>query len=85
MLLSPLNVSVIEFALTPHCNRCFGYIAAAFDIDYWLVPQITTYYHQAYSLDQEGVDAAIRLLEHVIRKKGLESLLTASKRDKADI
>ena len=40
MLFAPKDVSLIEFSMTPHVNRCFGYMAMSLDIDYWLVPQV---------------------------------------------
>jgi hypothetical protein len=75
MLFTRGNVSIIEFAMKPHCNRCFGYMAMAFGFDYWLVPQISCYYHQKYRLDQYGVGAAIKVLRHVINMRGLSNLL----------
>ncbi len=75
MLFAPPDVSVIEFAMKPHCNRCFGYMAMALDIDYWLVPQINSFYFLKYEPDQEAMDAAARVLRHVIIDKGLGHLL----------
>ncbi len=37
---APGNVSVVEFPMEPHCNRCFGYLAMALGIDYWVVPEV---------------------------------------------
>ena len=76
MLFAGRDVSVIEFAMKPHCNRCFGYMAMALDMDYWLVPQLWSNYHLNYALDDEKIAATVRVLRHVIKLKGLSGLLT---------
>ncbi len=40
IMFAPDDVSVVEFPMKPHCNRCFGYLAAAFGFDYWVVPEV---------------------------------------------
>ena len=34
------GTSVIEFALSPMCNRNIGMLAMMIDGDYWVVPQV---------------------------------------------
>ena len=75
MLFAKRNVSVIEFAMKPHCNRCFGYMAMALEVDYWLVPQLACNYHLKYTLDRTKIDATLRVLRHVLERKGLGHLL----------
>ena len=75
MLFARRNVSVIEFAMKPHCNRCFGYMAMALEVDYWLVPQLSCNYHLKYTLDKTKIAATLRVLQHVIVSKGLGHLL----------
>ena len=81
MLFSGPDVSIIEFAMKPHCNRCFGYMAMALDIDYWLVPQVHANYHLKYHLDDENIAAAVRVLRHVIEQKGLTELLLTGRNE----
>ena len=45
------------------------------NLDYWILPQIHVNYHLKYTATADGVDALIRLLTHVIEKRGLEHLL----------
>ena len=70
MLFAGRDVSVIEFPMKPHCNRCFGYMAMALDIDYWLVPQVHTFYHGTFTLDQGRVQSVIDVLRHVLERRG---------------
>ena len=69
------GTSVIEFAMKPMVNRTYGWLAVMFDQDYWMCPQIATNYHLKYTVDDEQVAAAVRLLKHVIETKGLTDLL----------
>jgi hypothetical protein len=75
MLFAPQNVSVVEFSMKPHCNRCFGYTAMALGIDYWLVPQVSCFYHLRYEMTEEKAQAVVRLLRHLLVQKGLETLI----------
>ena len=40
MVFAPHNTTVIEFGLTPHIDRSFGFMAAALGFDYWVLPQV---------------------------------------------
>ncbi len=77
MVYASPNISVIEFVMTPHSNRCFGFMAEALSLDYWAVTELTTYYHLKYEATKKNVAAVMRTLEHVIRSKGLEHLLVS--------
>ena len=76
MIFAPRNASVVEFGLTPHIDRCFGYMAVALGMDYWLLPQISTHLYLKYTLTVENVGAAVRLVRHLLEQKGLTSLIT---------
>ena len=45
------------------------------NFDYWILPQIHVNYHLKYTATENGVEALVRLLKHVIEKKGLQHLL----------
>ena len=74
MLFASPNVSVVEFGLKPHCNRCFGYMSMALGLDYWLVPQLTTHFFGNYEMNEENTSAVLRLLEHLLKEKGLHDI-----------
>ena len=74
MLFAPRNASVIEFGLTPQLDRSYGYMAMALGLDYWVLPQITTHLYLRYSVDESKVAAAVRLVRHLLERKGLASL-----------
>ena len=74
MLWCQNGTSIIEFPLVPHTNRNLGFLAMATEMDYWLLPQIHANYYLKYEIDQAGVDAAVRLLRHIIDARGLTHL-----------
>ena len=75
IIFAPRTATVIEFPLKPHVNRCFGYLATALGQDYWVVPQVTAFYHLHYTMDQSKADAVVRLVKHVLESKGLGSMI----------
>ena len=75
MIFAPQNASVLEFSMKPHCNRCFGFMAMALGMDYWLVPQVSCFYHLRYEMDSGKAAAVMRLLRHVLEAKGLGHLI----------
>ena len=64
---------MIEFPLDPHVDRCYGYMAMALGQDYWLVPQVSAFYHLSYKMDQSKADAVVRLVQHVMKKRSAAS------------
>ena len=75
MLFAPRNASVIEFPLNPHHNRCFGFMAMALDLDYWVVPQVSTSYMQHYTMTDDRAEHVVTLVQHLIETKGLTHIL----------
>ena len=75
LVFMPSNATIIELPMKPHVDRCFGQMAYALGLDYWVVPQVSTFYVHAYKMDQDKAGYVARLLRHVLRSKGLESLL----------
>ena len=78
MMWSKDGTSVIEFPLTPFAIRTFGMLASICNHDYWILPEITCDYYQKYTADTENIDALIKLLKHIISKRGLDYLLFGS-------
>ena len=72
MIWSSNHTSVIEFNLSPFVNRNLGFLAMATEMDYWIVPQISTNLYLKYTIDGEDVAAVLRLVKHVIEKRGLK-------------
>ena len=40
MLFAPPGATIIEFGMKPHVDRCYGFMALALGLDYWLLPQV---------------------------------------------
>lgn len=70
MVYAPNDVSVIEFPMKPQCNRCFGYIAMALSLDYWIVPEVNCFYHLKYQMSKKKATAVMDVVEHIMEKKG---------------
>ena len=49
-------------------------MSLALGLDYWVLPQIRSFYTLDYKLTDDGLDALERLLKHVLRRKGLARL-----------
>ena len=77
MVFAPDTASVVEFGLSPQIDRCFGFMAVALGLDYWLVPEISTNLFNAYHVDEDKAAAAVRVVRHIIRQRGLIWLLAA--------
>ena len=69
------GTTVIEFPLVPMTNRNMPFLSMMSSIDYYMLPQISTNFYAKFEVDQAGVDAAIRLLKHIIKERGLEHIL----------
>ncbi len=81
MIFAPSNATVIEFSMDPHVNRCFGYMAMALGLDYWLVPQVSAFYYQNYVMDAKKADYVMRLVRHVVSSKGLAYTTSSNAND----
>ena len=71
MLLMPPHASVVEFPLKPHVDRCYGHMALALGLDYWIVPQLAANYHLSYIIDDAAIAAVTGLVSKLLRDKGL--------------
>jgi len=71
MLFCKPSVSVIEFPMNPHCNRCFGYMSVGLGFDYWVVPELACFYNLWYDVDERKAQAVVNTLRHVAQLKGI--------------
>jgi hypothetical protein len=56
----PDRCQVVELPMRPHVNRCFGYMAQALGLGYWVVPEFRSYYHTTYTgLPARAVKAVV--------------------------
>ena len=68
-------MTVIEFPLNPHITRSYGYIAHALGYGFYLLPQLSTSYDKMYTLTPSSTQAALRLITHAIKERGLHHLI----------
>ena len=78
MLFASINTTIIEFPLRPHVDRCYGHMAHALGFDYWVVPQVSTFYHTTYIMDEEKADITLRLVRHLLQLKNQLGLVVES-------
>ena len=71
MLLAKEGTSFVEFGMKPHVDRCYGQMAMALGLDYWLVPQVSAFYNLNYEMTEDKAAAVIRLLSHLLAAKSL--------------
>ena len=58
--------------MKPHCNRCFGYLAMVFQIDYYCVDSLTAYYHKQYVMTTARAADALLVVSNIISERGLK-------------
>ena len=75
MIHAPPGASVIEFPMAPHIDRCYGYMAMALGLDYWIVPGISAFFLGQYEMTPEGAAAVVRLVRHILDKKKMNVAL----------
>lgn len=61
--------------MAPHCNRCFGYLAMALEMDYWVVPELSCFYHLKYTATELAAEAVANTLKHILRERQLSHLI----------
>ena len=69
MLFAPNNATVVEFPMRPHVDRSFGHMAAALGLQYWVVPEITAYYHSNYTVDNAKAEVVVRVVRHILQSQ----------------
>ena len=69
MIFAPRDASIIEFPLRPQVIRCFGHMAMALGLDYWIVPQINAVYNGNYTMDPAKAEHVVRLVRHLMERK----------------
>jgi len=67
------GTSIVQFPMNPNTDNCFGYLAIGLDLDYWIVPQINSYYYGQFGgLDEIGLRAVVNVLETILDEKGIK-------------
>lgn len=59
------GTALIEFPVVPPVLNFFGHLAMALDLDYWLVPEVSTHYQGNYTVGPRGIEAVVRLVRHL--------------------
>ena len=69
MLFVPPSSSIIELPLRPHVDRCYGFVALALGLDYWLLPEVHSAYHLNYTMTAENAHTIVSLVLQLISSK----------------
>ena len=69
------GMDVVEFPLLPHSNRNMGFLAQMCSHRYWLVPALSSGYYGKYHVDGASADTVVRLIEKILRLRGLDKLI----------
>ncbi|MEM1281777.1 MAG: glycosyltransferase family 61 protein, partial [Cyanobacteria bacterium P01_H01_bin.152] len=56
---------VVEFPVVPMRLNQFAHLAAALDLEYWIVPTVTTHYQGTYTLDSYNLKDVINLVKQL--------------------
>ena len=75
MIYAPSDAAVVEFGLSPQIDRCFGHMAVALGLQYWLVPQVTTNLFNAYLMDEGRAGHVVSLVRHIIERNKWEGII----------
>ena len=59
---------VVEFPVVPPVLNHFAHLAMALDLDYWLVPQISTHYQGHYTIDTQNLHWILKVVEHLMSR-----------------
>lgn len=60
-----------------HCvSARYRYVAMALGIDYWIVPEVSTFYHLKYEMSKKKAKATLITLRAVLKEKGLVDLMS---------
>jgi len=67
------GTSVVQFPMKPNNDNCFGSLASSLGIDYWLIPQINSFYYGVYPpVDDLGIRALVNVVKQILKEKGFE-------------
>ena len=69
------GTSVIEFPLNPPVNHNMGMLAMMCSHDHYYLAELYSTFMGTFVVDDESVKGLVRLLAHVIEKRGLQHLL----------
>eukprot|EP00759_Apiculatamorpha_spiralis_P018520 PhF_6_TR24842/c0_g2_i1/m.34267 len=60
------GTSVIVFPMEPYSDNVWGYLTQALRQDYWVVPELASYYYQHYAVSPMSIHAVQETLRHVL-------------------
>lgn len=66
--------------MSPHCNRCFGFLASALENKYIAIPQVTAFYHLKYNMDSEKAEIVAEAVKEELRSLGFGDWIDADER-----
>ena len=69
MIFAPRDASIIEFPLKLYSVRCFGHMAMALGLDYWIVPLLQSLHFSRYKMDPTKAEHVVRLVRHLMERK----------------
>jgi hypothetical protein len=77
----PVIKSLVSFNFfSDLTDRVISYMAMALGLDYWHVPELTSFLHGDYSAESPGaVKAVSSLVVHLLRAKGMGHLVVPTK------
>lgn len=85
MLWAPNDVSIVEFPMTPNCDVCYGYMAMALSMDFWVVPEVTTFYHLKYQMTEKKSQATLAVVKEIIKERNLQHLYSRNSQEHTDL
>ena len=85
MIYMPPNASVVELPLRPYSDRCFGYMAIVLGLDYWMVPQVSSFIKGNYTMDENTADIITRLVVRILHKHLAPSVNSVHNEDTGSI
>jgi len=66
------QTSVIQFPLNPHVDTCFAHLAAAKNLDYWLIPKLSSYYYGQFYMNHTHVTPIVELVVSLLERRGIK-------------
>jgi len=65
------RVAVVMFPMKPYNDNCFGAEAMALDLDFWVIPNIHSYYYGVYpTVSDEAIEVLKETVKTILEGKG---------------
>ena len=65
LVFCPPGTKFLEFPITPPVLNHYAHLAMALDLEYWVVPEVSTHYLGSYRLDDTTRDLVVELIEQL--------------------